>query len=505
MKVVTPKQMSEIENLAYNEGASAIDFMEEAGSGVALVVHDLVETEELDPHVVLLCGKGNNAGDAYVAGVQLLHLEYEVIAYQLFDISTCSELCRENYQRFLDSGGEVREIHDGEQISFLPNGVIVDGIFGSGFYGTTEEPVSSVIRQANASRIPIVAVDIPSGLDGATGEVNGEAIIAHTTAFLGLPKLGFFLKEGWNHVGRLSYVDFGLSPQYIQEIDSELIMLDPTLLTPLIPPIKRDRHKYEAGEVVGLAGSPSMPGAALLASLAALCSGAGIVRLLHPVGMEVALSGSPYELIKIPYELQETEMIVNRLNHARGTFIGPGLGVTPETRQLLRTLIPELATPCVLDADALTIFSEEQIAYPAQAILTPHLGELKRLMNLEIVSRDFDFLRSCSEYASLNNVTLILKGGPSFIFHPNAPMMVCPRGDPGMATAGSGDVLTGMLASLLAQGLSPHHAAMLGVYLHGLAGEFASATLTPYCMTASDLIAHFPEAFNPHNLHLLQA
>lgn len=505
MKIVTPKQMAEIENLAYKEGALASDFMEEAGSGVALVVHDLVEKEELDPQVVLLCGKGNNAGDTYVAGIQLLHLEYEVIAYQLFDISTCSELCQENYQRFINEGGVVHEILDGEQIEFLPNGVIVDGIFGSGFYGSIEEPTAGVIRQANASHIPIVAVDIPSGLHGDTGEVIGEAIIAHTTAFLGLPKLGFFLQEGWNHVGRLSYVDFGLSPQYFQELDVDLIMLEPSLLKSLMPPIKRDRHKYEVGEVVGLAGSPSMPGAALLASLSSICSGAGIVRLLHAKGMEVQLSGSPYELIKIAYEPEETDMVITRLNHARGTFIGPGLGVTSETRQLLRAILPELATPCVLDADALTIISEEHLTFPQQVILTPHLGELKRLMNVEMISRDLDFLRSCHEYATVNNVTLILKGGPTFVFHPNAPMMVCPRGDPGMATAGSGDVLTGLLASLLAQGLSPHHAAMLGVYLHGLAGEFASAALTPYCMTASDLVAHFPEAFNPHNLHIVQA
>src|ERR1700722_7799059 len=212
MKVVSSHQMSDLESLAYRDGCSESDFMEEAGSGVALVVHDYAERHNLSHTVILLCGKGNNAGDAYVAGIHLLHLDYEVYAIQAAPIAQCSRLCKTNYERFMSEGGRVAETFS----EFPPNGIIIDGLFGTGFRGKSEDPYASLIRLANSSGLPIIAVDIPSGLHGETGAVEGEAIIAEETAFLGLPKTGFFLREGWNRVGRLEYVDFGLPKKYIE-------------------------------------------------------------------------------------------------------------------------------------------------------------------------------------------------------------------------------------------------------------------------------------------------
>lgn len=500
MKVVSSKQMSYLESQAYRDGASEADFMEEAGSGVALAVHDLAEQKGLDRQVILLCGKGNNAGDAYVAGSQLLLLEYEVIAYQMFPINDCTPLCQQHYYAFLDQGGRVVEVTFPEEVTFPPSGVIVDGIFGTGFHGAIEEPIATIIRKVNQSRLPIVAVDIPSGLNGETGVVEDVAIIAEVTAFLGLPKTGFFLRDGWNHVGRLMYVDFGLPQEYIEGAAAELIMLSPDMLKPLMPPLVRNRHKYEAGHVVGLAGSHAMPGAALLSTLSALCAGAGIVHLLYPEGMEIEMSAGAYELLRIPYSGPESaDEIVDIMNRANATLVGPGMGRTDQVRQLLRAVVPQLSKPCVIDADALTLLAEDNFVLPSQTVLTPHIGEMKRLLHIEEMQLDMPFLELCQSYANEKNVTLVVKGGPSFIFHPGEPIMVNPRGDPGMATAGTGDVLTGMIAALLAQGLSTHHAAMLGVYMHGIAGEWAAAGLTSYCMTASDLISYFPDAFQPNN------
>lgn len=499
MKVVSAQQMSQMESNAYRNGASESDFMEEAGSGVALVVHDYAELHNLDKHVILLCGKGNNAGDAYVAGLHLLHLEYHVIAYHCFPISDSSNLCRENYFRFIQEGGIVKEISSFDEIFYPYSGVIVDGLFGTGFHGEVKEPVASIIQSANHSNLPIIAVDIPSGLDGETGDASSSCIVATQTAFLGLPKMGFFLKEGWNHVGQLIYVDFGLPKEYIEESESELTMLSPDMMKSLLPKIVRNRHKYQAGYVVGLSGSKLLPGASMLSSLAALSSGAGIVRLLYPEEMESQLVSSALELIKTPYRYDDTDMIVETMNNASAAFIGPGIGVTAHTKQLLKEIIPRLTVPCVIDADALTILSELKIALPEKTVLTPHTGELKRLLNIDRMELDMKFLKRCQHYAEENNVTLILKGGPTFIFHPNETIQVNPRGDPGMATAGSGDVLTGMLASLLAQGLTPQHAASLGVFLHGISGEFAADELTSYCMLASDIINYLPEAYRPEN------
>lgn len=498
MKVVSPQQMTEIESQAYRAGSSESDFMEEAGSGVALVAHDYVERNGLDRPVIMLCGKGNNAGDAYVAGVHLLHLEYEVIAYQLFPIEECSPLCRQQQFAFLNEGGRVRDVFSAKEIVFPSSGIIVDGIFGTGFRGVVEEPIASIIQAANQTRLPIIAVDIPSGLDGETGEVRGVAIIASATAFLGLPKTGFFLRDGWNHVGTITYVNFGLPKELVENATADFIMLSPRILQPLLPRIMHNRHKYQAGHVVCLAGSHAMPGASMLSSLAALCSGAGIVHLLYSEDMAADIVAAPYELLKIPYKASIPKPIVDLMNSANATLVGPGLGNTPETHQLLSKVLPQLIKPCVLDADALNIIAEDpSIKLPPQSILTPHIGEMKRLLHITEATLTMEFLLRCQAFATDKNITLVLKGGPSFIFHPRETILVSSRGDPGMATAGSGDVLSGLLASLLAQGMSPFDAAALGVYIHGVAGENAAEELTSYCMTASDIISYLPDAFRP--------
>jgi hydroxyethylthiazole kinase-like uncharacterized protein yjeF len=280
---------------------------------------------------------------------------------------------------------------------------------------------------------------------------------------------------------------------------ADMIMLSPEILKPLMPRIKYNRHKYQAGHVVGLAGSPTMPGAGLLASLACLGSGAGIVHLLYPEGMESRVPALPYELIKEFYNPTDTKTILDRMNSASATFIGPGLGLSSESIELVRAVLPELQKPCVVDADALNILSKNKLHLPENMVLTPHIGEMKRLLKIKEATLDLEFLEQCKAYAVSRNATVILKGGPTFILQPGEPLVVCPRGDPGMATAGSGDVLTGLIASLLAQGLSPYDAARLGVYLHGIAGEFAAQRLTSYCMIASDIINYFPDAFRPIN------
>lgn len=496
MKVVSSQQMARLESLAYKDGFSEEDFMEEAGSGVALVAHDFVEEYGFDRHVILLCGKGNNAGDAYVAGIHLLHLDYHVEAYQLVPLNTCSSLCQRNSQRFIHDGGTIHEIQIADQITWPINGIIIDGIFGTGFKGEVEDPFATVIEHANFTGLPVIAVDIPSGLDGETGAANGPVIMAQETAFLGLPKTGFFLNEGWDHVGKLRAVDFGLPEEYIDQAEADLIMLSPEKVIGFLPPIKRSRHKYQAGHVIGLAGSPGMPGAAILAGMSALKGGAGIARILHPNGMQAELAASPPELIKVAYEFSERQDILDMLNIATAIFLGPGIGRDEPIRKLLKFLLPKLEKPMVIDADALTLMAEDKLPVPKNAILTPHVGEMGRLLNIDTPKHiTMDFLKLCQKYAQTHEIVLILKGGPSYIFNGEDTIKVNPTGDPGMATAGAGDVLTGLLTALLAQGLAPSAAAQLGVYLHGLAGEHAAQELTAYCMTASDILECFPMAF----------
>lgn len=495
MKTVSPKQMAYYESLAAGEGFSEQEFMEEAGSGVALCVHDYVEKFILDRHAILLCGKGNNAGDAFVAGIHLLLLDYDVVAYLHEPIEQCSSLCQKSYQRFIQEGGRIGNDLEAD-LDDHPNSIAIDGLFGTGFHGEVEDPYETTIELINFSQIPVIAVDIPSGLNGETGVAEGPAIHAVETAFLGLPKTGFFVEKGWQHVGRLRYVDFGLPVDYIEQMDPDMIMLSSDMLLYAFPLIERTRHKYEAGYVVGLAGSRGYGGAAILSSWASLKSGAGIVRLLYPQAIVAELAGSPPELIKTPSDFGDINSLLEHLNSASAVFIGPGLGRTPDVRELLKKIIPAIEKPCVLDADALFHLSQERIPLPAKCILTPHIGEMARLLHEDRPTTvSYSYLLQCQKYAEEMNVTLVLKGGPTFIMHSGEVIRVCSKGDPGMATAGSGDVLTGIIASFLAQGLSTHDAASLGVFIHGLAGEHASDLYTPYCMTASDIITHLPEGF----------
>jgi len=494
MKIVTPKEMARIESIAYSEGSQEELFMEAAGRGVAERVLQFCRDLDLGRRVLLLCATGNNSGDAFVAGTYLISWGFSVAAYQPAPLDKCSPLCQKNAQRFFSSRGvRLEELPDTDTL-FEEFDLIVDGMFGTGFHGELREPYSSLVSTINASDLPVIAIDIPSGLNGETGEGNG--IHASETIFLGLPKQGFFLRQGWNHVGNLEHVDFGLGEKYMAQADSSFRLITLEQCELLRPSMQRNRHKYQAGTVIGFAGSPSMPGAALLASEAALRGGAGMMRLVHPAGMEAELSSSPYELIKLPYQPKDVGFIVEQVNKGKAAFFGPGIGRTDEVVELCRQVLPRIEVPTVIDADALTILSQHDMPLPKETVLTPHSGEMARLLGRPSPNEiDREFLEACRQYCESKKVTLVLKGGPSFIFHPGEPTWVNPTGTPGMATAGSGDVLTGLLASLISQGLSPYHAAIYGVYVHGLAGELAATEKTPYSLIASDIIEYLPEAF----------
>ena len=245
-----------------------------------------------------------------------------------------------------------------------------------------------------------------------------------------------------------------------------------------LPPIETSRHKYKAGYVLGVAGSLEMPGAAALSSEAVLRSGAGIVRLFtdHPHGLRNEVIREKYSLVRIKKEAERADAY----------FIGPGLGRDGVVEKRLKALLGGIALPGVIDGDALFFLKK----VPPNAILTPHLGEMEWLLKKKPT------LESCQKYAEKHQTILVLKGPTTTIFHPQKKPVVSTQGDPGMATAGTGDVLTGLIAGLIAQKMKPYEAAILGVYLHGTAGELAAADLTSYCMIASDLLDYLPIVFS---------
>jgi len=482
-KVISAEEMAYIERLSVEEGASEEAYMLRAGKNLATYAEAFIKNHRLKDDVTLLVGKGNNGGDALVAGRYLLQYGYDVQAYSVTLAHESTPLCAKYEKAFAEAGGVV---HRSKDRGF--RGVILDGLLGTGFHGELKGEIIELIQQANCCGLPILSIDIPSGVNGNSGEINPVAIKASETLFLGLPKRGCFLKKGFGSVGGLRCVDFGLDVRFVRQATPSAYLINKEVMPSLLPPIEPTRHKYEAGYVVALAGSPGMSGAALLSCLAALRAGAGIVRLFHPAGMEGELSAAPYELIRTPYTEKGLSQIIEEAKRARSVLMGPGLGKRGRTLCCIQRVIKELNVPCVIDADGLFLLK----TFPEGAILTPHTKEMCTLLGVGAKALSQDL---CQQFVDQNRVTLLLKGAPTWIYHPNTfPLIVC-AGDPGMATAGTGDILAGMIAALIAQNVRGREAAALGAYLHALAGEIAAHQKTSYSIIASDLIKTLPKAF----------
>lgn len=476
--VITALEMRRIEQLAVQAGCSEEAFMTEAGRLVAGRVLEWIESFHLPKSVAMLVGKGNKGGDAFVAGICLLEKGIRVRAVTLFPERVCSPLNQKFRKIFTERGGVCME-----EISFDEDGLIVDGLLGTGFHGKIDPQIAAMITLANSSGKPILAIDIPSGLDGSTGEVDGEAIVADETLTLGCFKLGFYLGDGWNRVGNIILGDFGLPEQYVEKATFSARILAPESL--LMPSIVRNRHKYEAGYVMGFSGSKTFRGAPKLAGMAALRSGSGIVRVFHLED----IGETPISLICQKWDAKTWKKEKKR---ASALFIGPGIGKSPKMLQFLKKELKNIQLPMVIDADAI----QKGIVYPSRAILTPHRGEVLRLIGN--VDSEEDLMVRCQKWVNQTKCILVLKGAPTWVFSDNDLPVIIPQGDPGMAKAGTGDVLTGIIASLLAQKMEPLNAAVLGCTLHALAGETAAQEKTSYGMIAEDLISYLPHAIMKH-------
>lgn len=484
-KVVTAQEMARIEKIAIDLGSDAAAFMLEAGEKIAHAAEKLL-IKDNKKSIVLLIGKGNKGGDAFVAGIHLLQKGYKVRAITFEDSSHCSELNQRFSGNFVKVHGKLERY---ESFDFAEDDLIIDGLFGTGFQGKTIEwPIGLAIDCANASGKPILAIDIPSGLNGTTGESANHVIKATETISLGFFKIGFFLKSGYNWVGKLRLETFGLPANAEEEAHASAFI--PKIEELKLPPMHRTQHKYERGFVVGFGGSLAFKGAIKLSGLAALHAGAGIVKLftLEDVGPVAD------ELI---CQLWDAHAWKEALVKASALFIGPGLGRSKLAKAWLENHLHTIEKPCVVDADALFFLTEIK-RLPKHCLLTPHRGEMLHLLKeTKADPNEEAFLQRCQTFVDEKQLIIVLKGAPTFILSPASIPIIVPRGDPGMATAGSGDVLTGILASLLSQGMSLIDAAVLGVTMHALSGEAAAVEKTSYGYTASDLIDYLPKAIEP--------
>ncbi len=486
--------MAAIEKKAIEDGSDSEGFMLKAAAGIADIIGVYVHSHSVSKKAVIFAGKGNNGGDAYCAALILMKEGFEVEAYQIGTLEDCSDLCHKYGSVFQQCGGQVHALDSSLEIELPDQGLILDGILGTGFKGAPTEQLENIFEIINDSSMPIFSIDIPSGLAGDTGLVEGSAVCADYTIFLGLPKKGFFVGGGWDHIGKLVYVDFGLDAHYLQQVPPDFEMITAQECSALLPPIQPSRNKYQAGFVAGFSGSQSMIGASVLSGMGALKSGCGIVKIVH-LGSKVQESSSYPELIHQTFSHDQVDQIDEYISKANAVYLGPGLGLSDSTQHFIQQLLKKIDKPSIIDADALNTIALKEIAPPKNAILTPHQGEAKRLLKLENCTQE-ELMTACQEYVERHQVVLILKGGPTFIFSKGMTPTICSVGDPGMATAGSGDVLTGILAALLAQ-MGPQlvEVAKLGVYLHGKSGEFAAEENTSYCMTATDILKSLHRAW----------
>jgi len=518
MKLVTSAQMKNIDSRSINEfNTPSLELMEKAGMGTAEVCRQLLG-EPKGKRVFIFCGTGNNGGDGFVVGRYLSRWKYRVQLFLLGKKDEVKEDAHTNLSKAIKLKLPIRQVYKPEDLPDISScHLIVDAIFGTGFKGQVDGIEKETIEKINNSKIPVVAVDIPSGLNADTAKFNPVCIRSAATVTMGLPKIGQFFFPGKEFCGKVTVVDIGLSPRAIAEEKIALNLITDNEVRGYLPHRPGNIHKGDCGKIFILAGSTGLTGAACLASLSALRTGAGLVVLGVP------------ETLNVIFELKLTEVITKPLPDVgkRGVLalrglgeikphfewgdcfaVGPGIGKHYQTIELLKRLITtRFNKPVVLDADGINAFAKQpellrDLPYPM--IMTPHIGELSRLLNLTIQEIEKDRVEIARQTAKDFNLVLILKGAPTLVAEPLGGVYVNPTGNEGMATAGSGDVLTGIIVGLLAQKLGLEkgrslselvlESALAGVYLHGLAGDLAKASKTSYSLIAGDIQDKIPDA-----------
>ena len=510
MKIVTGKMMKEADRKAIEEaGVPSLLLMEHAGLGVLKEVEKLLGTCS-QKIVSIVAGKGNNGGDGFVVARHLLKKGSIPKVFLAVDPDQIKGDAKVNLSLFEQWGGQISTVTSGNlravKKELGESHLIVDALFGTGLSSPLEGLVAQLVRFINGLNLLVVAIDIPSGIHSDSGQVLGVAIKARVTATMGLPKQGCYFFPGAEYTGELKIVDIGIPPSVLEQINSSFQVITRDQVASLLPKRPMKSHKGLFGHVAIVAGARNTTGASLLTSLAALRSGAGLVTLAIPASIHSIVAAHLLEVMSYP--LPETqkqtlstkaeEPILSLLKGKRSLALGPGISTHPETHELIHRILPQLTVPTVLDADALNALSGhlgllKQCQVPM--ILTPHPGEMGRLLGITAAEVEADRLGSVEKLARLSGQYIVLKGAKTLVRGPHGETYLNPTGNPGMATAGIGDALTGVIAGLLAQGLSPLDSAIAGTFIHGLAGDFALKEKGARGLITRDLIEQLPVAF----------
>ncbi|MFM8541177.1 MAG: NAD(P)H-hydrate dehydratase [Nitrospira sp.] len=509
MKIVTAAQMRALDRRTITEAKiPGLTLMERAGRSVVAAMERLYGPLA-GRTITIVCGKGNNGGDGFVVGRLLKKSCAKVRILLLAKPGDLSGDAKTMHRRFVAAARaqsvSVTPTPAALRAALAQSELIVDALLGTGLSTPVAEAYHGAIEAINDAGRPVVAVDLPSGIHADTGTVLGTAVRADLTVTFGLPKLGLYTGAGLDHAGAVEVADIGIPSDFVAAPDSRVALLTHAAVRRLVPDRRPASHKGTYGHAGIIAGSVGKTGAAALAAKAALRIGAGLVTVATPAGVNDVLEAKLLEAMTVPMPdtkaqtLARTglEELLSFVQARTAVAIGPGLSTHPETIELIQTLVPRLDKPSVLDADALNALAGRTARLTEckqPPIATPHPGEMARLVDTTTSAINADRIGSAVRFAQTHRVILVLKGARTVVAHPDGHAAVCPTGNPGMATAGTGDVLTGMLVGLLAQGLAPWDAACAGVYLHGLAGDLAAAQTGMAGLIAGDVIEQIPHA-----------
>lgn len=489
--VLNATQIKSVDQYTIEEGAtSSAALMERASEAFVECFQSIVPKTA---RIMVFCGVGNNGGDGMAISRLLHDREYDVISYYIGDLQKATEDFRINMER---SSGifPIKQIKDYDHIPFIPNDyVIIDALFGSGLSRPLEGLIEKLVNTINDSWAQIFSVDIPSGIF-SDNTSDGVTIIADHTISFEIPKLSLFQPELAGQVGRWHLVGIGLSKEFISLQKTNYFYTERKDIK--LPKRAKNAHKGDAGRMLLISGSKGKMGATVLSAKAAMRTGAGLLFVHAPCcGLDVLQTAVPEAMV---IEDEHTEVITEILpaDNIRVVAIGPGIGTGSLTVKAFKGLLDKVKDPIVIDADAINIVAENRElldVLPAGSVLTPHPGEFKRLVGEW--KDDFEKLELLRNLCKTYKLNVVLKGAHSAVCDYHGIVYFNPTGNPGMATAGSGDVLTGVIAALMAQGLKSFDALKTGVYLHGLAGDLAEVEKGQYSLIASDIIDFLPKAF----------
>ena len=504
--LVSVQEMRTVDKLSTTElNIPAILLMENAGLKTAQAIRR--EYGDLkNKHVCIICGKGNNGGDGFVVGRHLSRMGADVEFFSTAPLSEFKDEAAANRQIAESLRLTIHDIRTIEDLrpAFAPD-LIVDALLGTGIRGEVTGLYRALIDWMNAQTVPIVAVDTPSGVNCETGEVAGAAVHASFTVTMGNIKTGQLFYPARSHQNKLFVADLNAPPFILEKANTRKFLAIPEDIASLLPERPSDSYKNTFGKVLLIAGSTGLTGAATMASLSVLRSGAGMVVLGIPERFNPVLEEKVTEVMTAPLPETEDGSIHSRaishidrwLQWSHVLALGPGLSTHPETQTFVRAFLGKANKPIVIDADGINNLAGQLDLirnYTADIVFTPHVGELSRLIGVSQKNILANRVALLKEWAPKLKCTLLLKGAPTLIADPSGTVYFNPTGNAGMATAGSGDVLTGLIAGFLAQGLTGTQAAIVGAFVHGMAGDLARQKLGQRGMIAGDILDHVPDA-----------